>query len=441
MAVVNGDRVFIVGLYENPEDDAVLDAAVKSGVNLLHAAANREALDRLQAHGAWGWLNTGYNIDLSEDTETRTAAIEKLAADFSDHPTLLSWEVPDEALWNVWYGPSQWRHGAEPQLLREHIAALEDKETAKELGARLDESGRLRGRGDYAASETIADALWEALGKTSPNPGYGLTTSAERARKMASGMRAGYEKMRAIDPAHPVVMNHAPRNSIQQLALFGRAADVIACDIYPVPVSPHVGHSDLRNKSMTSVGAYTDRMQASAPGKPVWLVLQGFGWPDIQPERKEEERKLLRRPTREETRFMAYDAIVHGARGLVYWGTAYVEKDSPFWNDLLGVFSELDALQPVLSAPDTSIPISVSLQETFGSLDQGVLVLGKDTPEGLCLIVVNECSDPLVSTLGGLEKLNGKRYRISGTEEVVTVGDGQLRLAMPGQSVFVCLPE
>src|SRR5690606_26326563 len=128
------------------------------------------------------------------------------------------------------------------------------------------------------------------------------------------GMREGYSLLRTLDPKHPVWMNHAPRNQIAQLMAFNDAADIVGCDIYPVPFSADNGHSDIGLRTIASVGAYTDRMQESAPGKPVWMVLQGFGWSDIQPERKE----FMRRPEGHETRFMAYDAIVHGARGILY---------------------------------------------------------------------------------------------------------------------------
>ena len=145
---------------------------------------------------------------------------------------------------------------------------------------------------------------------------------------MCAGMIEGYKRLRQLDPAHPVWMNHAPRNQVAQLAAFNQGADIVGCDIYPVPFTTKVGHSDLAERTAAAVGAYTERMQQSAPGKPVWMVLQGCGWGDIQPQRTDEERKELRRPNWKETRFMAYDAIVRGARGILYWGTHAIEKDS-----------------------------------------------------------------------------------------------------------------
>ncbi|OHB79623.1 MAG: hypothetical protein A2Z25_03485 [Planctomycetes bacterium RBG_16_55_9] len=56
-------------------------------------------------------------------------------------------------------------------------------------------------------------------------------------------------------------------------------------------------------------------------------------------------------PSFDESRFMAYDAIVHGARGILYWGSHYL-KSSEFRQSLYALTSELAALQPFLVAED-----------------------------------------------------------------------------------------
>jgi len=232
-------------------------------------------------------------------------------------------------------------------------------------------------------------------------------------------------------------MNHAPRNTIEDLAYFDRATDIAGCDIYPVPESDKVGHSDLANRTLSCVGAYTDRMQEAAPGKPIWMVLQGTGWGDFGEHGSEAERALLRRPKQKETRFMAYDAIVHGARGILYWGTHYVEKDSEFWRELLGVTAELNRLQPVLSAPDAELP-ALHVGPTNGSLDHGPKILSKSTPEGDWHLVVNEWSGPLQVSL---DLKNASGYRALETDTVLKVEGSQLTLFMPGYSVVVLAPK
>ncbi|MCF6286545.1 MAG: hypothetical protein L3K26_15320 [Candidatus Hydrogenedentes bacterium] len=438
MAVVDGERTFILGLYENPKDDAVLQGAVKAGVNLLRSSATAEALDRLADAGAWAWLNTGATIDLSVDSDAREKGLATMVEKYAPHPALLVWEVPDEALWNTWWLARGWRLGTEASRQREFIAALTDTALADKLRADQATIQDLYRQGKYVEADGLGDSIWIALGKKIPKPGYGLSTAPARAKKMGDGMLAGYKMLRALDVNHPVWMNHAPRNTIQDLAFFNRAADIVGCDIYPVPEDTHVKHSDLGNRSLASVGDYTKRMQATAPDKPVWMVLQGTGWKDFG--KSSPEREALRRPTKAESRFMAYDAIVHGARGILYWGTQFVEKDSVFWLELLEVIAELDTLQPVLTAPDATIQPQVSLAPSYGSGDRGVDVLAKSRPEGDWLLVVNTWSEPLTATISGFDAKEKTAYRIAGQQETFPVENGGVTLSMPRYSVLVLEP-
>lgn len=436
VAVVDGTPTFILGLYENPTDDAALKAAVDAGFNLVYASPTAEALDRLQKAGTHAWLNTGYDIDLSDDADAKKERLAKTVETLASHPALLVWEVPDEALWNAWYLAQGWRDGDEPKQQKEAIAALTDKALADKLTADLAEVKRLYRSGLYAEGETLADSIWTALGKDVPQPGYGLSTAPERAAKMGAGMLEGYHELRKLDPKHPVWMNHAPRNTIEDLAYFDRAADIVGCDIYPVPESPLARHSDLANRTLSSVGAYTNRMQEAAPGKPVWMVLQGTSWADFQTVYTPEQKEILRRPRKDETRFMAYDAIVHGARGILYWGTQFVQKDSQFWLELLDVVKELDGLQHVLSAPDSKAKPEVTVGPTHGSVDRGIVTLSKKTSEGDWHIVVNEFEGPLVAHLDNLKGA----YRIHGDDTPLVVDGGKVSLPMTAYSVIVLEP-
>ncbi|HOZ48267.1 MAG TPA: hypothetical protein PLO37_07645 [Candidatus Hydrogenedentes bacterium] len=439
MAVVDGNRTFVLGLYECPGEDAVLDAVAAAGFNLVHVSESVEALDRLSQRGLFGWINTGGRIDLSAERPVREAGLTEMVNRFGAHPALFVWEVPDEALWNCWYGATQWRRGEEPRQLTDRIAALEDAALAAELKKQLAESGRLFERGDAAGSERLADAIWRRLGEDPPNPGLNLSNAPERAATMCEGMVQGYQFLKRIDPNHPVWMNHAPRNQIAQLAAFNQGADAVGCDIYPAPAY-RGGHSDLADRSLASVGAYTARMQDAAPGKPVWMVLQGFGWADLEDNPSDEAREQGRRPTFSESRFMAYDAIVCGARGILYWGTYRIEKDSQLWTDLLKLIRELADLQPVLAAPDAALNLTMDYAETWGSLDRGVRVLAKNVDGAVWLLVVNEFHDPLNYTLGGLDAQEGMRYVDEVAERDATVTNGRLTLGIRSHGIQVLKP-
>jgi len=433
-------RVFVLGLYENPGDDAVLQQVAEAGFNLVQAKADAAALDRLEQHGLYAWINTGAAIDFSEDQAKRQGQLEALAGSSGSHPALLAWEVPDEALWNCWYGATRWRTDQEPKQQDLKFEELDDAALVRQLKADQAEVRRLWNRGDYVAAEDLANAIWRKMDMEPPNPDLRVSKSAEKAAKMCAGMLEGYAFLKRTDPGHPIWMNHAPRNMQAQLAAFNNAADIVGCDIYPV-TEYQCGHSGLADRSLSTVGAHTTYMQDAAPGKPVWMVLQGFAWPDIEEKPTAESREKNKRPTFDESRFMAYDAIVRGARGLLYWGTAYIEKDSELWKDLLKLVRELADLQPVLAAPDAALSVSVSLAETWGTCDRGVQVLAKDVDGKIWLIVVNESPDCLYYTLNGLAGLDGMVYSDPKDKRESRVADSKMSLAIEGHGVQVLEPS
>ena len=101
-----------------------------------------------------------------------------------------------------------------------------------------------------------------------------------------------------------------------------------------------LGNICTRNCKFCSVGH----------GKPVWMVLQAFSWHTVRPDRSR------RYPSFVESRFMAYDAIVHGVTGTIWWGVQFV-SDPAFTSALYALTSELAALQPFLVAPSETLRV------------------------------------------------------------------------------------
>ncbi|MBI5834949.1 MAG: hypothetical protein HZB16_21820, partial [Armatimonadetes bacterium] len=185
------------------------------------------------------------------------------------------------------------------------------------------------GVGDHPAL-----ALWESIDE----PAWG--------GQPAWGLREGYGFLRGLDPQRPIWTNHAPRNTVRTLAFYNQATDIAGCDVYPVPMPQ--GQSDLPNKTLSVVGDETTKnIAAVRDEKPVFMVLQGFAWRCLD----NRADPLAVYATQAETRYMAYDAVVSGAKGILYWGTPYTPKPSRFWSDLKAVVSELRALEPYLTAP------------------------------------------------------------------------------------------
>jgi len=426
MLLVNGQPCFILGLYENPKDDAVLKEAVDAGFNLIQCGADPAALDRVHQLGAMAWVNLGGALDLSSDTDNRRQQLTKLVQSLANHPALLIWEGPDEILWNNWWVTME-RLRPELSAMRTTAQGDPDLESFSRRAQDLFERAR------YSEFEEARTKFWSKAEKPSPNPGVRIDDATERVRKSGDGINAGIRTVRNLDARHVIWLNHAPRNSLADLQLYNLEADVVGCDIYPAPPNFGVGHSDLRDTGLTSVGAYTERMRAAAPGKACAMVLQGFGWRDLQPKPNEKEAAvgIGRRPTWAESRFMAYDAIIHGANAILYWGTAYlkpVEDDgSPvngrprLWRDLLRVARELRALEPALVASPLKPP-TVRQSPTYGSVDgKGILCSLRRVEDDFVLLVVNETGDGLAFSIEGLPtKLNRRTlFRLYSSEEHV----------------------
>jgi hypothetical protein len=83
--------------------------------------------------------------------------------------------------------------------------------------------------------------------------------------------------------------------------------------------------------------------------KPVWMVLQAFGWEHLGRVSDPPQNWKGQPPSYEEIRFMTFDAIINGAGGVIFWGAPFLPKDSETWPALLKVASELKGLQPALT--------------------------------------------------------------------------------------------
>jgi hypothetical protein len=146
-----------------------------------------------------------------------------------------------------------------------------------------------------------------------------------------------YRLIKQLDPKHPVIMNHAPRNTIEQLRRYCVACDGTGVDIYPVSV-PMGKHSEESNKGISMVGDFAKKMVEVARGrKPILMVLQ-ITYSGTTP-----PKNILVRPTFEQQRYMTYQAIIDGANGIMWFGGYIVlnERDKEYgfnwtyWYDVL----------------------------------------------------------------------------------------------------------
>jgi hypothetical protein len=134
------------------------------------------------------------------------------------------------------------------------------------------------------------------------------------------------------------------------------ATDWYGFDLYPVP--------QLENLAL--VGENVRAVRKHAPGKNILAVLQGFGEDDLG--------RTGRRPTPEETRFMAYDAIINGADGIAWWGQSAMDisKDDTLWEAIKATAKEISALNVIRGLPAIDLAYANSRIETLARRGQDI---------------------------------------------------------------------
>ena len=156
-----------------------------------------------------------------------------------------------------------------------------------------------------------------------------------------------------LDPSQLWVTIEAPRGNAYDLAPYSSVTDVHGVDVYPVTLAHPT-------PNLHAVGTWTDTLESVSPFAPVWTTIQicSSGSND-----KTTGDYIV--PTYQQERYMAYDAILNGARALTFFG-----------GNNAGCFSGSDAtygwnwsfwqtvLQPLVKQLSASSPLAPALVNT-----------------------------------------------------------------------------
>jgi hypothetical protein len=355
--MVNGQRFFPLGLYARPKGDKPFDDMAAIGFNLTSSSFDPATFDAAAKAGVYLWIPFGDALDLSTDREAKEAKIRETISRAKDHPALLLYESQDEPAWT-------WREPAKPAALPENLAL-------------------------------------------------------------------GYQLVKKLDPNHPVTLNHAPQNTVNTLQRYNAACDAISVDIYPViprnilymyAITRDGRHGDLRNQTLSCVGEYVDKMrQVAGPDRPVWMVLQGFAWADLDDEAK--VRSSIVYPSYAQTRYMAWQSVIHGCNGILYWGTYTLPENSECWSGIAKTVRELADLSAVLDADEAAVAIEKDYDELGYSIDAGIETSVRDADGFRYLLAANSSIDPAAVTFSGTLFADG---------EVEVIGEGRTVPARAG---------
>lgn len=128
-----------------------------------------------------------------------------------------------------------------------------------------------------------------------------------------------------LDPSQLWVTIEAPKGTPAELAPYSSVTDVHGVDIYPVTLSQP-------SPDLHRVGTWTASLSSITPFGPVWTTLQICASGSYD---KTTGQFVV--PTYQQERFMAYDAILNGAKALTFFGgnnpNCFSGTDSQFgWN-------------------------------------------------------------------------------------------------------------
>ena len=378
----DGCRLFPIGFYEMPQSEDELRAMAESGVNLIRCG-NRENLDKVSALGMMGWVSLPVHSGVTDGLREQIESV-------VDHSALAVWEGPDEIVWCFTAFSHLWRQ---------------------------DRIGVFKHRDEWWMQTPMA-----------------IEYSETQAKEIIPNMRDAIQLLRSLDTHNRQFwMNEARDSDLKFVRQYLDHVDIIGCDHYPVR---------LNDRDVSCVGVSTERWKQVGRNRPVWMVLQGFAWSDL-----DEHDDLVAYPTFLESRQMAYDCIAHGARGILYWGSSYLKSEGhqAFRASLYALTSELAALQLFLTAPQERYAQVKVVEgrrkrddEPDTAPERGVQIIARRSGRDWLIVLVNEDDKPHMGVeVSGLEPLNGMDFVLLYGDESVTINHGELVTRMKPYEVKV----
>jgi len=209
----------------------------------------------------------------------------------------------------------------------------------------------------FWAGSLSDEKLWELAGKmmSGKKAGIGYYTFDE---PQLQELPLVFEQYRALRKYNPGSVAYGALINASQIYRWRDAADAIGCDPYPVGVPVTADEASLKipltntkapsyQPPMVRVSLWTKATREQVEdSRPVWMVLQLF-------------RQWGRFPTYEEMKSSAYQAIINGAHGILWWGfvsgvgieAEWAHGDTQAYFNFKRLSDEVTGLGPLLLAP------------------------------------------------------------------------------------------
>lgn len=186
-------------------------------------------------------------------------------------------------------------------------------------------------------------------------------------------LKAGYDIAKATDPLkRPVWIDQAnigvPPPSyncdLSSLLPYNKALDIYSTFAYPIPAQSIISNC-WKNLNLALVGEVATKHSTIANAdkkRPFWFFLQGsdknsWGTSDCT--------GCDQKPTKEEERFMAYNALIHGADGIFWFGVWALPTDDPTLKGILDVAKEINDNKNILTADVSTLDVKVTVTKNI----------------------------------------------------------------------------
>jgi len=210
-------------------------------------------------------------------------------------------------------------------------------------------------------------------------------------------IRKYHDIVKEVDPYHltSVVINN-PEKYLDYM----NVSDIFMIDPYPIWENANYEVTCVSD----NVDAALEAMTRANVSKPLWVILQAFGYQDEDNQAWGWDRE----PTYEEERCMTYLAIVHGAKGIFYYcfcgpglpgsgSDSYFIPNSPqHWEDVKSIARELEQFTPVLVSPD-------DVGECLEVNSPDIHFLLKNFQDRRYLFAVNSANQEVAATFSGFQ--------------------------------------
>ncbi len=197
-----------------------------------------------------------------------------------------------------------------------------------------------------------------------------------------------------LDSDHSWVTIEAPRGTADQLQPYSAVTDVHGVDVYPVTLQASDG--DLH-----AVGRWTSTVASVTPSHQAWTTLQVCASGSYNTSGQ------FVLPTLAQERYMAYDAILNGARSLAFYGGnipgCWSASDRQLgWNWTFWI-SVLDPLVRELTGELAPALVKPGSTQALTSSDQSTQAISRaGAGDDLWVIAARSGAGPASVTIGGL---------------------------------------